>query len=81
MSETDDWEIGCSDDEKYDVKLRENGKWEPETGQIVELLEKLASSEEGLLNISWVCDGRRPPTPEINEDDMKMNEVRHEKIH
>uniref|UniRef100_A0A146M054 PAXIP1-associated protein 1 n=1 Tax=Lygus hesperus TaxID=30085 RepID=A0A146M054_LYGHE len=72
MLASDDWEIGCSDDEKYEVKLRDNGQWEPDPPQVIEYLERLANSEEGLLSISWVCPGRRPPTPEINEDDIKM---------
>ncbi|BES87679.1 Hypothetical protein NTJ_00483 [Nesidiocoris tenuis] len=72
MSAEENWEIGCSDDENYDIKLRENGKWEPEPGQIADCFERLASSNDGLLNISWVCPGRRPPTPEINEDEIKL---------
>ncbi|XP_014255476.1 PAXIP1-associated glutamate-rich protein 1-like [Cimex lectularius] len=73
MSENDDWELACSDEEKYEVKLH-GRKWQPPVERIVELFEKLSGSDEGLLPISWTCPGRRPPTPEAKEEDAGQDE-------
>ncbi|XP_073996269.1 PTIP binding protein Pa1 [Rhodnius prolixus] len=68
---SDDWEVLCSDDEKYDLKLRENGKWEPPPEEILRIYEELAKSEETILDLSWTCPGRRAPTPEQTEEEVK----------
>ncbi|KAK9509027.1 hypothetical protein O3M35_006441 [Rhynocoris fuscipes] len=67
---SDDWEIGCSDDEKYDVKLRD-GKWEPPPEEILRIYEELAKSDDTIIELTWTCPGRRPPTPEQTEEEVK----------
>lgn len=74
----DDVEIDCSDDEKYDIKLRDNGEWEPEPSVIVELYNRMES--DGFIELEWQCPGRRPPTPQSSSDnkdntDEKTTEV------
>lgn len=64
---SDDWEIVCSDDEKYDVKKRDGNKWEPSPEQMLKLYEELDKGP-GYFELNWKCPGRRSPTPEKIEE-------------
>ena len=64
---SEDWEIACSDDEKYEIKQVELGKWEPSPELILKYYEEL-NSGQGYFELNWKCPGRRPPTPEKNEE-------------
>lgn len=76
-----DAEIDCSDDEKYDIKLRDNGDWEPEPSVIADLYCQMEI--EGYIELEWQCPGRRPPTPQSSNDnkeytDDRTNEIKEE---
>lgn len=77
----DEFEIDCSDDEKYDIKLKDNGEWEPEPKVIAELYCQLEN--DGYIELEWQCPGRRPPTPQYLNDnkdnfDDKAHDVKEE---
>lgn len=71
---TEDWEIACSDDEKYEVNQAESKNWEPPPDQIIKLYEEL-NKRQGYFELSWKCPGRRPPTPEKTEVHSEENTV------
>jgi PAXIP1-associated protein 1 len=56
----DDWSVACSDDEKYTITPQD----------MRELFEKMARNER--LELEWKCPGRRPPTPERQEENMEV---------
>ncbi|XP_075211716.1 PTIP binding protein Pa1 [Lycorma delicatula] len=73
----EEFEIGCSDDEKYDIKLRDNGEWEPEPSVIADLYFQLES--DGYIELEWQCPGRRPPTPQsLNDSKDNSNDKIHD---
>ena len=68
VEEEDDWYAACSDEEKYNPAKRDNGTWEPDPKDIVELLSKVARGDA--THLQWRCPGRRSPTPERDEEAM-----------
>jgi hypothetical protein len=60
-ADDDDWEVECSDEEKYQIT--------PE--DMRELYEKFARGEE--FTLEWQCPGRRSPTPERQEVKVEVN--------
>lgn len=69
---SEEWEIACSDDEKYEVKQVDSGKWEPPPELIIKYYDELNSGQK-YFELNWKCPGRRPPTPE-KTDEQKDNE-------
>lgn len=66
----DDFELGCSDEEKYGLKDPMDD-WEPSPDEIVELYEQI--ERDKILELEWQCPGRRPPTP-VNVTDNQNNQ-------
>ncbi|XP_072163780.1 uncharacterized protein [Diadema setosum] len=79
---TDDWDIPASDEEEENGEPLEGepgekkkkvsvkrGYWEPPVEVIVELYRKL--DQEGILELTWKCPGRRPPSEEGDKEEEK----------
>lgn len=74
---SEDWEIGCSDDERYGMMLTQDNKWQPPPEIILSLYEKLDRNEP--VELEWKCPGRREPTPDVTEEpeeEEKEDEVK-----
>ncbi|XP_078335893.1 PAXIP1-associated glutamate-rich protein 1-like isoform X2 [Crassostrea virginica] len=70
---TDDWQIQGSDEEKYDPMKKGNGTWCPRPEDIVKLYEALA--KEKILKLEWKCPGRHlTKKPEKSQSDVEMRE-------
>ncbi|XP_041453798.1 uncharacterized protein LOC121406991, partial [Lytechinus variegatus] len=77
----DDWDIPASDEEEDDGesqtdgsekkkrKIVKRGYWEPPIDVIVDLYNKL--DKDGILELSWKCPGRRPPSEEGDKEEEK----------
>ncbi|XP_063962804.1 uncharacterized protein LOC129255052 [Lytechinus pictus] len=77
----DDWDISASDEEEDDGesqtdglekkkrKIVKRGYWEPPIDVIVDLYKKL--DKDGILELSWKCPGRRPPSEEGDKEEEK----------
>eukprot|EP00057_Strongylocentrotus_purpuratus_P035134 XP_797831.3 PREDICTED: proteoglycan 4 isoform X1 [Strongylocentrotus purpuratus] len=87
----DDWDIPATDDEEEDEenqaadgiekkkrKVVKRGYWEPPIDVIVDLYKKL--DQDGILELSWKCPGRRPPSEEGDKEEEKeeMEDVQDE---
>lgn len=65
--EEEEWSVSCSDDEKYNMTLKSKAVWEPKPQEIIELYRSL--DEKAVLELEWVCPGKRSPSPSAEEDE------------
>nr|SVE73349.1 EOG090X0M0J [Ceriodaphnia reticulata] len=56
-----DWKVDCSDDENYGLSYSTTcQQWIPNPATVVQLLESYTSEKDcSLLNLDWVCPGRK----------------------
>jgi PAXIP1-associated protein 1 len=62
-TDEDDWFVECSDEE--------NHKFTPD--DMRDMYEKLARGDP--IELEWKCPGRRPPTPEKQEEKTEVQPV------
>ncbi|KAG8232484.1 hypothetical protein J437_LFUL011253 [Ladona fulva] len=60
-TEDNDWRVDCSDDERYEGKIKGSRGWEPSAEEIIRLYETL--DKGGTFELEWQCPGRRAPSP------------------
>lgn len=65
LSNEEDFELACSDDE---MAMKNGVEWEPKPEEIVELFKEL--DQKKVLELDWKCPERRPLTP-MSSGDMK----------
>ncbi|XP_046398640.1 PAXIP1-associated glutamate-rich protein 1 [Ischnura elegans] len=58
---SDNWCVECSDDERYEGKVKGSRGWEPPADDIIRLYEIL--DRGGSVELEWQCPGRRAPSP------------------
>ena len=75
MGTEDDDEVflSCSDEEVYKETGAKKGElvrgWRPKKAEdVVRLSEAVHNSPDGTIPLSWQCPGRRPPTPNTDEE-------------
>ncbi|XP_071443604.1 PAXIP1-associated glutamate-rich protein 1 [Hetaerina americana] len=57
----DNWCVECSDDERYEGKVKGSRGWEPPAEDIIRLYEMLDRGKT--VELEWQCPGRRAPSP------------------
>lgn len=64
-TEEEEWNVECSDEERYEGCGDKNTDWTPKPEEIVRLLNVI--NETGMVELAWKCPGRRSPSPPTEE--------------
>ncbi|EFX63770.1 hypothetical protein DAPPUDRAFT_306276 [Daphnia pulex] len=75
-----DWKVDCSDDENYGLTYSSTcQQWIPSPSVVVQLFESYSSEKDcSLMNLDWVCPGRKEVSSGEIEGDAENEELKTE---